>query len=106
MRPTSGYIIERNALPNMYADQATRLYTIADLSQVWVNAQIFQNDIGRVKSGDRAEVTLDGYPGQTFQGKIENILPQVDLATRTVKVRIEVMNSGQKLKPGMFVRSN
>ncbi len=102
--PTSGYIIERNALPNMYADQATRLYTIADLSQVWVNAQIFQNDIGRVKSGDRAEVTLDGYPGQTFQGRIENILPQVDLATRTVKVRIEVMNSGQKLKPGMFVK--
>jgi len=101
--PASGYIIERNALPNMYADLSTRLYTIADLSQVWVNAQVFQNDIGRVKSGDRAEVTVDAYPGQKFQGKIESILPQVDTATRTVKVRLEIANSGAKLKPGMFV---
>jgi Cu(I)/Ag(I) efflux system membrane fusion protein/cobalt-zinc-cadmium efflux system membrane fusion protein len=101
--PASGYIIERNALPNMYADLSTRLYTIADLSQVWVNAQVFQNDIGRVKSGDRAEVTVDAYPGQKFMGKIESILPQVDTATRTVKVRLEIANSGAKLKPGMFV---
>jgi len=101
--PASGYIIERNALPNMYADLSTRLYTIADLSQVWVNAQVFQNDIGRVKAGDRAEVTIDAYPGQTFQGKIASVLPQVDTATRTVKVRLEVVNSGTKLKPGMFV---
>jgi Cu(I)/Ag(I) efflux system membrane fusion protein/cobalt-zinc-cadmium efflux system membrane fusion protein len=101
--PTSGYIIERNALPNMYADQSTRLYTIADLSQVWVSAQVFQDDIGRVKSGDDAEVNIDAYPGQIFPGKIESILPQVDTATRTVKVRLEVMNSGMKLKPGMFV---
>jgi Cu(I)/Ag(I) efflux system membrane fusion protein/cobalt-zinc-cadmium efflux system membrane fusion protein len=101
--PASGYIIERNALPNMYADQSTRLYTIADLSQVWVNAQVFQEDIGRVKSGDDAEVNIDAYPGQIFPGKIESILPQVDTATRTVKVRLEVMNSGMKLKPGMFV---
>jgi len=101
--PASGFIIERNALPNMYADLSTRLYTIADLSQVWVNAQVFQDDIGRVKSGDRGAVTIDAYPGQEFQGKIESILPQVDTATRTVKVRLEVMNSGVKLKPGMFV---
>jgi Cu(I)/Ag(I) efflux system membrane fusion protein/cobalt-zinc-cadmium efflux system membrane fusion protein len=101
--PTSGYIVERNALPNMYADQSTRLYTIADLSQVWVNAQVFQDDIGRVKSGDSAEVTIDAYPGRIFQGRIESILPQVDIATRTVKVRLEVMNSGLQLKPGMFV---
>jgi Cu(I)/Ag(I) efflux system membrane fusion protein/cobalt-zinc-cadmium efflux system membrane fusion protein len=101
--PTSGYIIERNALPNMYADLSTRLYTIADLSQVWVNAQVFQEDIGRVKAGDDAEVNIDAYPGKIFPGKIESILPQVDMATRTVKVRLEVMNSGLKLKPGMFV---
>ncbi len=101
--PASGYITERNALPNMYADLSTRLYTIADLSRVWVNAQVFQDDIGRVKSGDSARVTIDAYPGQVFQGKIESILPLVDMATRTVKVRLEVMNSGLKLKPGMFV---
>jgi Cu(I)/Ag(I) efflux system membrane fusion protein/cobalt-zinc-cadmium efflux system membrane fusion protein len=101
--PASGYITERNALPNMFADQSTRLFTIADLSQVWVNAQVFQEDIGRVKSGDSARATIDAYPGQVFSGKIESILPQVDTATRTVKVRLEVMNAGLKLKPGMFV---
>lgn len=101
--PASGYIIERNALPNMFADLSTRLYTIADLSRVWVNAQVFQDDIGRVKPGDEAGVTIDAYPGQVFSGKIESILPQVDTATRTVKVRLEVTNPGLKLKPGMFV---
>jgi RND family efflux transporter MFP subunit len=104
--PVSGYIIERSALPNMYADLSTRLYTIADLTQVWVNAQVFQDDIGRVKSGDRTDVTIDAYPGEKFEGKIESILPQVDTATRTVKVRLEVMNPGLKLKPGMFVNVN
>ncbi len=101
--PVSGYITERNALPNMYAEPATRLYTVADLSRVWVNAQVFQNDVGRVKPGDHATVTVDAYPGRTFSGRIEDILPQVDMTTRTVQVRIAVSNPGVKLKPGMFV---
>jgi Cu(I)/Ag(I) efflux system membrane fusion protein/cobalt-zinc-cadmium efflux system membrane fusion protein len=101
--PVTGYIVERNALPNMYADLSTRLYTIADLSQVWVNAQVYQNEIGHVREGDSAAITVDTYPGQLFHGKIESILPQVDTATRTVKVRLDVMNLDLKLKPGMFV---
>ncbi|MDE3104128.1 MAG: efflux RND transporter periplasmic adaptor subunit [Acidobacteriota bacterium] len=101
--PVSGYITERNALPNMYAEPATRLYTLADLSHVWVNAQVFQNDVGRLKPGDSAEITVDAYPNRTFSGRIENILPQVDMTTRTVGVRIAVSNPGVKLKPGMFV---
>ncbi len=101
--PVSGYITERNALPNMYAEPATRLYTVADLSRVWVNAQVFQNDVGRVKPGDHATITVDAYPGRTFSGRIEDILPQVDMTTRTVQVRIAVSNPGVKLKPGMFV---
>ncbi len=103
--PASGYIIERQALPNMYADVSTRLYTIADLSRVWVDAQVFQNDVGRVHAGDMAEITVDAYPGEKFHGKIESILPQVDTTTRTAKVRIDVMNSDLKLKPGMFVNA-
>ncbi len=101
--PVSGYITERNALPNMYAEPATRLYTVADLSRVWVNAQVFQNDVGRVKPGDHATITVDAYPGRTFSGRIEDLLPQVDMTTRTVQVRIAVSNPGVKLKPGMFV---
>ena len=101
--PVSGYITERNALPNAYVEPSTRLYTVADLSRVWVNAQVFQDDIGRVKPGDRAEITVDSYPGHTFSGVIEEILPQVDMTTRTVRVRLAVANPGLKLKPGMFV---
>ncbi len=101
--PVSGYITERNALPNLYAEPSTRLYTIADLSRVWVNAQIFQDDIGRLKPGDGAAITVDSYPGRTFSGQIEEILPQVDMATRTVRVRLAIANPGLKLKPGMFV---
>ncbi len=101
--PVAGYITERNALPNMYAEPSTKLYTVADLSRVWVYAQIFQNDLGRVKPGDTAQITVDSYPGRTFSGQIEEILPQVDMATRTVRVRLAMANPGLKLKPGMFV---
>jgi RND family efflux transporter MFP subunit len=101
--PVSGYITERNALPNLYVEPSTRLYTVADLSQVWVNAQIFQDDIGRLKPGDAAVITVDSYPGRNFTGRIEEILPQVDMATRTVRVRLAIANPGLRLKPGMFV---
>ena len=101
--PVEGYITERNALPNMYAEPSTKLYTVADLSRVWVYAQVFQDDIGRVKPGDTAQITVDSYPGRTFSGQIEEILPQVDMATRTVRVRLAMANPGLKLKPGMFV---
>jgi RND family efflux transporter MFP subunit len=101
--PVAGYITERNALPNMYAEPSTKLYTVADLSRVWVYAQIFQNDVGRVKPGDKAQITVDSYPGRIFSGQIEEILPQVDMATRTVRVRLAIANPGLKLKPGMYV---
>lgn len=101
--PAEGYITERNALPNLYAEPSTRLYTLADLSRVWVYAQVFQDDVGRIKPGDHAQITVDAYPGRTFSGHIEEILPQVDTATRTVRVRLAMANPGLKLKPGMFV---
>jgi RND family efflux transporter MFP subunit len=101
--PVSGYITERNALPNLYVEPSTRLYTIAGLSAVWVNAQIFQDDIGRLKPGDVAHVSLDAYPGRVFSGRIESILPQVDTSTRTVRARVELANPGVLLKPGMYV---
>ncbi|MGB8477816.1 MAG: FixH family protein [Acidobacteriaceae bacterium] len=101
--PVSGYIIERNALPNAYVQPDTKLYTIADLSTVWVYANVFQNDVGRLKPGDPAQVTVDAYPGRHFNGRIDQILPQVDPATRTVRVRLIFRNPGVVLKPGMYV---
>ncbi|MEO6966678.1 MAG: efflux RND transporter periplasmic adaptor subunit [Acidobacteriaceae bacterium] len=101
--PVSGYITEYNALPNMFVVPSTRLYTVADLSRVWVYAQVFQDDVGRLKPGNSAEITVDAYPGRIFYGRIDQILPQIDLTTRTVRVRLVLQNSGLKLKPGMYV---
>lgn len=101
--PASGLIIERNALPTMYVQPGTKLYSIADLSTVWVYAQLFQNDIGRVKVGDSAVITVDSYPGRTFPGRVSFISPQLDQTTRTAKVRLEILNPDMKLSLGMFV---
>ncbi|MGA8673025.1 MAG: efflux RND transporter periplasmic adaptor subunit [Terracidiphilus sp.] len=101
--PASGYITERNALPNAYVQPDMKLYTIADLSTVWVYANVFQNGVGRLKPGDAAQVTIDAYPGRTFTGRIDQILPQVDPTTRTAKVRLVFSNPGLALKPGMYV---
>lgn len=101
--PATGYIVERNALPNGYVQPDTKLYTIADLSSVWVYANVFQNDVGRLRPGAPAQVTVDAYPGRKFNGRIDQILPQVDQATRTVRVRLVFNNPGLVLKPGMYV---
>src|SRR5215470_8088723 len=104
--PVSGYITERNALPNQYVQSDTKLYTIADLSSAWVYANVSQSDIGRLKPGNRATVTVDAYPGRQFSGRIDQILPQVDPMTRTVRVRLVFSNPGVVLKPGMYVNVN
>ena len=101
--PVSGYITERNALPNLTVQPETRLYTVADLSTVWVFAEVFQNDLGRIKPGDRAKLTVDAYPGRVFEGRVNFIYPQVDMTTRTVRARVTFSNPGLKLAPGMFV---
>ena len=100
--PMSGYIVERNALPNMYVQPDTRLFTITDLSKVWIYAAVFQNEIGKVHPGDPATVTVDAYPGTNFEGRVDLIWPQIDLMTRTAKVRCEFNNLQGRLFPGMF----
>jgi Cu(I)/Ag(I) efflux system membrane fusion protein/cobalt-zinc-cadmium efflux system membrane fusion protein len=80
-----------------------RLFTVADLSSVWVQAQVFQNDLGRIKIGDPTVLTVSTFPGRTFRGRVDFIYPQFDPETRTAKVRIVSSNSDLQLKPGMFV---
>jgi Cu(I)/Ag(I) efflux system membrane fusion protein/cobalt-zinc-cadmium efflux system membrane fusion protein len=101
--PVSGYITERNALPNVAVQPETRLYSVTDLSTVWVLAEVFQNDLGRLKVGDRASLTVDSYPGRVFEGRVNFIYPQVDMTTRTARARLVFSNPGLKLAPGMFV---
>ena len=100
--PVSGYITDKKALPNMYVQPETMLYTVADLSDVWVLAQVFQSDAGKIKPGDPAEVTVDAYPGRIFSGRVDYILPQLDMNTRTLPVRLVFPNPGLKLRPGMY----
>ena len=101
--PVSGYITERNALPNLNVQPETRLYTIADLSSVWVLAQIFQNDLARIRIGAPTSLSLDSYPGRAFRGRVDFIYPDVDMTTRTARVRLLFSNPNLTLSPGMFV---
>jgi RND family efflux transporter MFP subunit len=101
--PVSGFITERNALPNLNVQPESRLYTIADLSAVWVLAQVFQNDLARIKVGSPTSLSLDSYPGRAFRGKVDFIYPDVDMTTRTARVRLLFSNPNLMLSPGMFV---
>jgi len=101
--PASGYITERNALPNVAVQPEMRLYTISDLSTVWVQAHVFQDDLGRVKVGDPARLTVSTFPERVFHGRVDFIYPELDADTRTAKVRIVFSNPDFQLKPGMFV---
>ena len=87
----------------MYVQPGMKLYSVADLSTVWVYAEIFQSDIGRVKVGDPASITVNSYPGKTFPARVSFIWPEVDQATRRARVRLEIPNPELKLLLGMFV---
>ena len=89
----------RNAFPNQ-RDAETELYTIADLSTIWVIADIYEYEAPEIKIGQPATVTLS-Y-GRSYRGKVTYIYPQLDNATRTLKARIEIANPGFALKPDMF----
>ncbi|OLE57784.1 MAG: efflux transporter periplasmic adaptor subunit [Chloroflexi bacterium 13_1_20CM_2_59_7] len=101
--PVSGYITERHALPNLTFQPDTHLYTIANLSTVWVFAQIFQNDLGRIRVGAPTALSVDSYPGKTFRGRVDFIYPDVDTTTRTARVRLVFSNPNLALTPGMYV---
>ena len=101
--PVSGYITERNALPSAYVQPETKLYTVADLSTVWVLAQVFQNDLGRIRAGTPATLTVDSYPGRSFGGRVDFVYPDIDMTTRTARARIVLPNPQLELTPGMFV---
>lgn len=102
LSPAGGFVTDKNAVPNQYVQPDTKMYMIADLSDVWVVAQVFQNDAGKVAPGDRADITVDAFPGTTFSGRVDDVLPQVDPSTRTVAVRLLFSNKSLKLRPGMY----
>ena len=98
----AGFVIEKRALEGMRVAPGEDLYMIADLSDVWVYADIYEYELASVQVGQEATVTLTAYPGETFRGKVVYIYPYVEDQTRTAKVRVELPNPGWRLKPGMF----
>ncbi len=102
--PVSGIVMEKKALQGMRFMPGEILYQVADLSSVWVLADVFEQDIGSVRSGAKAAVTIGAYPAKVFDGTVTYIYPTLTSATRTVQVRVELSNSSLLLKPGMFAQ--
>lgn len=100
--PISGIVLEKKAVQGMRFMPGEVLYQIADLSSVWVMAEVAEQDIGLVKAGSVAQVNIAAYPDKHFAGKVDFIYPTLDTATRTVQVRVELANPNGLLKPAMF----
>jgi Cu(I)/Ag(I) efflux system membrane fusion protein len=100
--PISGFVVTRNAFEKQRITPDTELYTIADLSRVWVLADIYEYELPQIVLGQTAKMTLSYYPGRSYQGQVAYIYPQLDNTTRTVKVRLEFPNPGFDLKPDMY----
>jgi RND family efflux transporter MFP subunit len=100
--PASGIVLTRNAYPKQRVMPDTELYSIVDLSSVWIVADIFEYEAADVALGQVATVTLPYMPGRAFKGQVTYIYPQLDNTTRTLKVRVEVVNPALALKPDMY----
>ena len=103
--PTGGVVVEKNANQGMYVETGSRIYTIADLSQVWIFLAAYESDHPWIRYGQEVEFTTEAFPGEIFRGRIAFIDRVLDETTRTFKVRVNVPNPGLRLKPGMFVRA-
>ncbi|MHC5082584.1 MAG: efflux RND transporter periplasmic adaptor subunit [Planctomycetota bacterium] len=103
--PTGGIVVHKNALEGQYVKTGTKIYTIADLSQVWVYLDAYESDLQWIRYGQQVEFTTVAYPGEVFKGTIAFIDPVLDDKTRTIKVRVNVANPDGKLKPKMFVKA-
>jgi Cu(I)/Ag(I) efflux system membrane fusion protein len=102
--PVSGIVTEKKALQGMRFMPGDMLYQVADLSSVWVFADVFEQDIALVKSGAKARIKINAYPDQEFEGIVTYVYPTLKSETRTIQVRVELPNPGQLLKPGMFAQ--
>lgn len=104
--PIGGTVVHKNAQEGMYVQTGTRIYTIADLSKVWVKMEAYETDLVWIQKGQEVEFATEAYPGEVFKGAVEFIDPFLDEKTRTVDVRITTPNPDGRLKPGMLVHGS
>lgn len=102
--PSRGVIVGLYAQPQAHVDPAVPLVTLADTSRLRCGLDVYEKDIGQVRKGQRVRITATAFPSETFDGVITYISPRVDENSRTIKVRVDVGNTGGKLKFGMFIR--
>ncbi len=100
--PVGGVVMEKTAVAGMHITSGQTLYKIADLSTVWVEADVYESEVAVVRVGEQAIVTLDAYPGERFNGRVIYVYPYIDEQNRTNKVRVELANRSGRVKPGMF----
>jgi len=100
--PSSGYIMEKNVVEGARIEAGTRVYRIADLSRLWVDAEVYESDLAHVKEGQAASVRLTYVPGRSFEGKVDYVYPTLDRVTRTGRVRVALDNPGLTLRPDMY----
>ncbi|MCA9677122.1 MAG: efflux RND transporter periplasmic adaptor subunit, partial [Myxococcales bacterium] len=100
--PASGYVVDKDVVAGAAVDAGHRLFRIAALDRVWVEAQIYEQDLAEVKVGQPARVTLGHLPGKIFEGKVTFVAPSLDAGTRTASVRIELPNRDLALRPNMY----
>jgi RND family efflux transporter MFP subunit len=100
--PASGVIVDKRVVEGQRVMAGETLFRLADLSTVWVEAQVYERELALVRVGQAATVTVDSYPGERFAGRVSYIHPLLDPATRSVKVRVQLPNPRGRMKPGMF----
>jgi RND family efflux transporter MFP subunit len=102
--PVTGVVTEKKAVQGMRFMPGEMLYQVTDLSAVWVVADLSEQDIGLVRTGAKARITTTAYPNEAFDGRITYVYPTMKAETRSIPVRVELANPGQKLKPAMFAQ--
>src|SRR5581483_917582 len=102
--PISGFIVEKNvnAGQELRADDATNLFTISDLKEVWATANVYESDIAKIRIGDSAQITTLSYPNRIMKGKVERISNILNPETNVMNVKVRLKNDDYSLKPGMF----
>ena len=103
--PMEGIVVHKNAVEGMYVQTGTQIYTIADLTHVWVKLDAYESDLPWIHYGQEVEFRTEAYPGEVFRGQIAFIDPVLNAKTRTIKMRVNLPNPEGKLKPDMFVRA-
>jgi RND family efflux transporter MFP subunit len=100
--PVRGVVVEKSVLAGQRIMEGERLFQVADLSTVWVEAEAFERDLAVVRRGARVSVETEGYPGEVRTGTVTHVYPTVDPETRTTRMRVELPNPGGRLRPGMY----